>query len=233
MSSIHLEAKVGEIAETILLPGDPLRAKHVAETFLDDAVCYNNVRGMLGFTGYYKGNRVSVQGTGMGMGSHAIYVHELINTYNVKNLIRVGTCGTIQENTNLGQVLLAMSASGDCSANSQYFEGLQYAATADFDLLHKAYQVAQKLNIKTYQGSVFSTDTFYDTKPDRWEKWQKHGIMGVEMETQILFTLAKRFSVNALSILTVSDNIITGEATTAMERQESFNDMMRIALELA
>ena len=233
MSSIHLEAKVGDIAETVLLPGDPLRAKHVAETFLDDAVCYNNVRGMLGFTGYYKGNRVSVQGTGMGMGSHSIYVHELINTYKTKNLIRVGTCGTIQENINLGQVLLAMSASGDCDANSHYFEGMHFAATADFDLLMKAYNAANVMNIKTYQGSVFSTNTFYDDAPNRWEKWQKHGILGVEMETQILFTLAKRFGVKALSILTVSDNLITGEATSALEREQSFNDMMKIALELA
>jgi purine-nucleoside phosphorylase len=233
MSSIHLEAKVGDIAETVLLPGDPLRAKHVAETFLDDAVCYNNVRGMLGFTGYYKGNRVSIQGTGMGMGSISIYVHELINTYNVKNLIRVGTCGSIQENINLGQVLLALSASGDSDANSLYFQGMHYAATADFDLLMKAYNTANDMNIKTYQGSVFSTNTFYDDEPNRWEKWQKHGILGVEMETQILFTLAKRFGVKALSILTVSDNIITGEATSAMDREQGFSDMMKIALELA
>jgi purine-nucleoside phosphorylase len=233
MSSLHLEAKVGDIAETVLLPGDPLRAKHVAETFLDDVVCYNKVRNMFGFTGYYKGNRVSIQGTGMGMGSTSIYVNELINTYRVKNLIRVGTCGSIQENINLGQVLLAMSASGDSDANNLYFKGMHYAATADFDLLMKAYHIAEKLNIKTYRGSVFSTNTFYDDTPNRWEIWQKHGILGVEMETQILFTLAKRFGVKALSVLTVSDNIITGEATTALERQQSFDDMMRIALELA
>lgn len=233
MSSIHLEAKAGDIAETVLLPGDPLRAKFVAENFLDDAVCYNNVRGMLGFTGYYKGNRVSIQGTGMGMGSHSIYVHELINTYKVKNLIRVGTCGTIQEHINLGQVLLAMSASGDSDANSLYFKGMHYAATADFDLLMKAYEAANDMNIRTYQGSVFSTNTFYDDAPNRWEIWQKHGILGVEMETQILFTLAKRFGVKALSILTVSDNILTGAATSAKEREQSFNDMMKIALELA
>lgn len=233
MSSIHLEAKVGDIAETVLLPGDPLRAKFVAENFLDDAVCYNNVRGMLGFTGSYKGNRVSIQGTGMGMGSISIYVNELISTYKVKNLIRVGTCGTIQEGLNLGQVLLTMSASGDSDANRHYFEGLHYAATADFDLLLKAYEAAKSMNIKTYQGSVYSTNTFYDDAPNRWEKWQKHGILGVDMETQILFTLAKRFGVKALSILTVSDNILTGEASSALDRQESFNDMMKIALSLA
>jgi purine-nucleoside phosphorylase len=169
----------------------------------------------------------------MGMGSVAIYVHELINTFKVKNLIRVGTCGAIQENINLGQVLLAMSASGDSDANSLYFEGMHYAATADFDLLQKAYKAAERLNIKTYKGSVFSTNTFYDDIPNRWEKWQKHGILGVEMETQMLFTLAKRFGVKALSVLTVSDNIVTGETTSSLDREQSFNDMMKIALELA
>ena len=234
MSSIHIEAKVGDIAETVLLPGDPLRAKYVAETYLKDVVCYNKVRNMFGFTGYYNGKKVSVQGTGMGMGSASIYIHELINTYNAKNLIRIGTCGSIQENINLGQVVLAMSASGDSDANSLYFEGMHYAATADFDLLLKAYETAQKLKIKTYKGSVFSTNTFYDDDiPNRWQKWQKHGILGVEMESQMLFTLAKRFNVKALSILTESDNIIPGESTSSKERDQSFNDMMNIALELA
>lgn len=233
MSSLHIEAKVGDIAETVLLPGDPLRAKYVAENFLDDAVCYNNVRGMLGFTGYYKGNRVSIQGSGMGMGSIAIYVNELISNYKVKNLIRVGTCGTFQENIKLGQVILAMSASGDSDANSLYFKGMHYAATADFDLLLKAYKIANDLNIKTIQGSVFSTNTFYDDVPNRWDIWKKHGVLGAEMESQILYTLAKRFDVKALSILTVSDNIITKESSSSKERETSFNDMMRIALELA
>lgn len=233
MGSLHIEAKVGAIAETVLLPGDPLRAKYVAETFLDDAVCYNNVRGMLGFTGYFKGKRVSIQGSGMGMGSIAIYVNELISTYKVKNLIRVGTCGTIQENLKLGQVLLAMSASGDSDANMLYFKGMHYAATADFDLLLKAYKIANELNIKTIQGSVFSTNSFYDDSPNRWDIWKKQGILGAEMESQILYTLAKRFGVKALSILTVSDSILTKESSSAKDRETSFNDMMRIALELA
>ncbi len=233
MSSLHIEAKVGDIAETVLLPGDPLRAKHVADTFLTDVVCYNRVRNMFGYTGFYKGNRVSIQGTGMGMGSTSIYVNELISTYKVKNLIRVGTCGAIQDNIKLGQVLLAMSASGDSDANRLYFDGMHYAATADFDLLLKAHQVAERLNIKTYKGSVFSTNTFYDNAPNRWDKWKKQGILGVEMETQILFTLAKRFGVKALSVLTVSDNIITGESSSAKDREQSYNDMMKIALELA
>lgn len=233
MGSLHLEAKVGDIAETVLLPGDPLRAKYVADNFLEKAFCYNNVRGMLGFTGFYKGKRVSIQGSGMGMGSIAIYVNELIKDYNVKNLIRVGTCGTFHEHMKLGQVVLAMSASGDSDANSLYFKGMHYAATADFDLLLKAYQIAKDLKINTLQGSIFSTNSFYDDNPNRWDIWKKQGILGVEMESQILYTLAKRFDTKALSIVTVSDNIITKESSSAKERETSFNDMMRIALELA
>lgn len=233
MSSIHLEAKVGDIADTVLLPGDPLRAKYVAENILTDAVCYNNVRGMLGFTGYYNGNRISIQGTGMGMGSTGIYVNELIQTYKVKNLVRVGTCGAIQTKLKVGQVILAMSASGDSGANRSDFKGLHYAATADFSLLLKAYQAAQKLGIDTLQGSIFSTDIFYDSNPTRWDIWEQHGILGVEMETQILFTIAKRYGAKALSVLTVSDNIRTGDAASAKDREQSFMDMMRIACELA
>ncbi len=232
MASIHIEAKDGDIAETILLPGDPMRAKFVAENMLTDAFCYNKVRGMLGFTGFYNGKRVSIQGTGMGMGSTSIYVNELVTTYKVKNLIRVGTCGAIQKDLNIGQVILAMSASGDSGANIAYFEGMQYAATADFKLLQKAHEVAQRLNINTRQGSIFSTDTFYDDNPHRWDKWIQHGILGVEMESQILFTLAKRLGVRALAILTVSDNIITGAEASSKDREQAYMDMMRIAFEL-
>jgi len=233
MGSIHISAKVGDIAETVLLPGDPLRAKFVAENMLEDAVCYNEVRNMFGYTGYYNGKRVSIQGSGMGMGSAAIYVNELITTYGVKNLIRVGTCGAIQEDLKIGQVILAMSASGESSSNQTYFNGKHYAATADFDLLMKAYETAKRLKISTLQGSIFSSDTFYDDEPNRWDKWQKHGVLGVEMESQILFTIAKRFGAKALSIVTVSDNIITGEAAGSKEREQSYTDMMRIAFELA
>ena len=233
MSSLHIEAESDQIAETILLPGDPLRAKFVADNMLEDAFCYNKVRNMLGFTGIYKGKKVSVQGTGMGMGSASIYINELITTYNVKQLIRVGTCGAIQDHLKLGDVILAMSASGDSGANQVYFEGMHYAATADFDLLCKAYEAAQRLNIQTQQGSVFSTNTFYDDDPQRWDKWERHGILGIEMESQILFTLASRFNVKALSILTVSDHIKTGEASSHTQREKSYVDMMKIALELA
>lgn len=231
--SIHIGAKQGAIAETVLLPGDPLRAKFVAENLMEDAVCYNNVRGMLGFTGTYKGKRVSIQGSGMGMGSLAIYVNELISDYGVKNVMRVGTCGAIQRSLQIGQVILAMSASGDSGANRYYFEGLDYAATADFNLLMEAYTVAQKMNINTLQGSIFSTNIFYDPKPDRWDKWIKHNILAVEMESQMLYTLAARLGARGLSILTVSDNIITGEASSSEEREKSYTDMMKIALEIA
>jgi purine-nucleoside phosphorylase len=233
MASFHIEAKEGDIAETVLLPGDPLRAKYVAENLLTDAVCYNKVRNMLGYTGYYEGKRISIQGTGMGMGSSAIYVNELINTYKAKNLIRVGTCGAIQKELTLGHVILVLSASGDSGANIAYFHGMHYAATADFDLLLKAYNIARDLNIKTAQGTIFSTDTFYDDIPNRWDIWEKHGILGVEMESQILFTLAKRHGVKALSILTVSDNIITGVSAPAKDREQAYMDMMKIALKMA
>ncbi|MEZ4985767.1 MAG: hypothetical protein R2795_12165 [Saprospiraceae bacterium] len=155
MPSLHIEAEIGEIAETVLLPGDPLRAKFMAETMLEEAVCYNQIRGMYGFTGYYKGKRVSIQGSGMGMGSAGIYVHELITTYGVKNIIRVGTCGCIQEYLDLGQIIVAMSASGDSDANSYHFKGLHYAATADYDLLYRAVEAAKRLGIATVQGYNF------------------------------------------------------------------------------
>ncbi|WP_367916244.1 purine-nucleoside phosphorylase [Leadbetterella sp. DM7] len=233
MRSIHLEASVGDIAETVLLPGDPLRAKFVAENYLTDVVCYNKVRNMFGFTGLYKGQRVSIQGTGMGMGSAGIYIHELINTYQCKNLIRVGTCGSIQEDLDLGQVLLVTGASGDSDANSVLFKNQHFAPTASFKLLIRAYEIARTLNIPVHPGTVFSTNTFYDVEPDRWDVWKRHGILGIDMETEILYTMACRFGVNALSLLTVSDNILTGSASSQEEREKTFNHMMEVALGLA
>ncbi|MDX1407743.1 MAG: purine-nucleoside phosphorylase [Saprospiraceae bacterium] len=231
--SLHLEAKPGQIAETVLLPGDPLRAKHVAETLLTDAECYNRVRGMFGYTGLFEGRRVSIQGSGMGMPSLGIYVNELITDYGVKNLIRVGTCGAIQPDLEIGQVILAMSASGDSNVNQLFFRGMDFAATSDFNLLIRAHEVARSLGIDTLQGSVFSTDIFYDGDPHRWDKWIQHGVLAVEMETKMLYTLAARFKARALSVLTVSDNIMTGEAASAEARERSFMDMMKIALALA
>lgn len=229
--SLHIGAKKGDIAETILIPGDPLRAKFVAENLLENARCYNEVRGMLGFTGTYHGKRVSIQGTGMGIPSTSIYVNELISEFGVKNILRVGTCGSIHRDLKLGEVILAMSASGDSNVNRIQFEGMDYAPTADFSLLQSAYEASRKLNVKVIVGRVFSTDTFYSKNPNRWDLWAEHGILGAEMESSVLYTLAAKFKVRALSILTVSDNIITGESTTAKEREQAFMDMMRIALE--
>jgi purine-nucleoside phosphorylase len=215
----------------VLLPGDPLRAKYIAENFLKDAVCYNEVRGMYGFTGTYKGQRVSVQGTGMGVPSISIYVNELISEYQVTDLIRVGTCGGLQPHLHIPDVILAMSASTDSQVNKLIFGGSDYAPTADFDLLKRAYDVASEHNINVNVGPVFTSDTFYHDDPDPWKLWLKYGILAVEMETAALYTLAAKFGVNALSILTVSDDLSTGQTATSEERQTTFTQMMEIALE--
>lgn len=231
--SIHIGAKKGDIANTVLLPGDPLRAKFVAETFLEDIVCYNEVRGMYGFTGTYKGKRVSVQGSGMGIPSISIYTNELITEYGVQNLIRIGTCGAMQEDIHLKDVILAMSASTDSSINKIRFNNMDFAPTASFSLLLKAYNNAVKENIPVKVGNILSTDTFYGDNPDDWKHWAKFGVMAVEMEAAALYTLAAKYNVNALTILTVSDSLITHELTTAEERQKTFLKMIEIALETA
>lgn len=228
--SIHIGAKPGDIAETILLPGDPLRAKHVAENFLQDAICYNEVRGMYGYTGYYNGVRVSVQGTGMGAPSISIYVNELIREYGVKNLIRIGTAGSFQKHIKVKDVVMALAASTTSAMNQNKFRGADFAATADFDLLLKAYNTAQQLNIPVKAGSVLSSDEFYEEDPLFYKKWADYGVLCVEMETSALYTIAAKYGVKALSILTISDSLCNGESCTAAERQSSFNDMVRIAL---
>lgn len=231
--STHIGAKENDIANTVLLPGDPLRAKFIAENFLEDAVCYTEVRGMYGFTGTYKGKRVSVQGTGMGVPSISIYANELIQFYGVKNLIRIGTCGSMQEDIKMRDVILAMSASTDSNINKLRFNGADYAATASFELLKEAYDVAKKKGIEPKVGNVLTSDTFYNDDPDSWKLWAKFGVIAAEMETAGLYTLAAKFNVNALTILTVSDSIVSNEATTAEERQKTFTQMMEIALEIA
>ena len=230
--SIHIEAKEGDIAETILLPGDPLRAKYIAENFLEDVFCYNRVRGMYGYTGFYKKKRVSVQGTGMGVPSISIYVNELISSYKVKNLIRIGSCGSMQSNVKIRDVILAMSASTDSSINKIRFKGLDYAPTANFTLLKNAYDIALAKGIKIKMGSVLTTDTFYNDNPDSWKHWANYGLLAVEMETAALYTLASKFKVKALSILTVSDSLVTHEETSSEERQKTFNQMVEVALDL-
>jgi len=231
--SFHIGAKVGDIAEIMLLPGDPLRAKFIAETFLEDISCYNTVRNMLGFTGMYKGNRISIQGAGMGIPSTAIYANELINEYGVKTMIRIGTCGSIREDIGIGEVLLAMSASTDSSMNRLKFGGMDYAPAANFELLDKAFHKARELSIEALVGGIFSTDSFYDDNPDRYKIWADHGVLGAEMESMLLYTLAAKTNVKALSILTVSDNLVTGAVMSSEERERKIEDMTRIALEVA
>ncbi|GEN35703.1 purine-nucleoside phosphorylase [Aneurinibacillus danicus] len=231
--SIHIGAKQGEIAESILLPGDPLRAKYIAETFLEDEVCYNEVRGMLGFTGTYKGKRISVQGTGMGVPSISIYVNELIREYGVKNLIRVGTCGGIQKDVKVRDVIIAMTSCTDSNMNHLTFPGFDFAPCANFDLLKTAYEAGVNKGLHVRVGNILTADVFYRDSMDPVKKLGEYGVLAVEMETAALYTLAAKYGVNALSILTVSDHIFTGEETTAEERQTTFNDMIIMALETA
>jgi len=231
--SIHIGAKEGDIASTVLLPGDPLRAKYIAENFLTGTNCYNKVRGMYGYTGVYKGKRVSIQGTGMGIPSISIYVNELITNYKAKNLIRIGSCGSMQADIKIRDVILAMSASTDSHINKIRFNGMDYAPTANYNLLKRAHDIASEKDIALKIGSVLTSDTFYNDNPNSWKHWANYGILAVEMETAALYTLAAKFKVNALSILTVSDSLVTREETTSEERQKTFNQMVEVALELA
>lgn len=230
--SIHIGASENQIAETVLLPGDPLRAKYIAETFLENVICYNEVRNMFGFTGEYKGKRISVQGTGMGVPSISIYINELMNSYNVQNLIRVGTCGAIQKDVQVRDVILAMTASTDSQMNRLTFGGVDYAPTASFDLLKNAYDTGLEKGLKLKVGNVFTADMFYNDNAEH-EKWAQYGILAIEMETSALYTLAAKYGRKALSVLTVSDHILTGEETTAEERQTTFNEMIQVALDAA
>jgi purine-nucleoside phosphorylase len=231
--SIHIAAKQGQIAPTVLLPGDPLRAKHIAETMLEDPVCYNEVRGMLGYTGRYEGKRISVMGTGMGIPTLSIYVHELVTEYHVKTLIRVGTCGALQPDLEVGDIVLPMSSSTNSHINRLRFDGMDYAPTASFHLLLKAYETAKRLGARVRVGGMFASDTFYGDDPEWWKKWAAYGALVVEMETSGLYTLAAKFGVDALSVLTVSDNVVTGESSTAQQRERGFTQMAKIALEIS
>ena len=230
--SVHIEAKKGEIAETVLLPGDPMRAKWIADTFLKDVKQYNDVRGLLGFTGTYNGKKVSVQGTGMGIPSTLIYCTELITEYGVKNLIRVGSAGSYQKDVKIRDIVLAMSASTNSCLNTIRFNGADYAPTASFKLFQKAVEVAKEKNITVNAGGVLSSDEFYADEFDSYKKWADYGVLCVEMETAGLYTVAAKHNVNALSILTISDSLVTKERTTAEEREQTFKEMIEIALEL-
>jgi purine-nucleoside phosphorylase len=231
--TIHIGAKPGDIADTVLLPGDPYRAKWAAETFLENPVLINEVRGMLGYTGIWKGNRVTIHGSGMGMPSLSIYVNELIKDYDCKTLIRIGSTGGMQEKVKLRDVILAQTASSLSTPSLGMFKEINFAPCADFDLLHKAYHAAETKGIDTHVGGIYSADVFYDERPDLNEQMTRHGILAVEMEAAELYNLAHRYGRRALAVLTVSDHLVTGEALPAEDREKSFGDMVEIALEAA
>lgn len=231
--TIHIGAKPGQIAETVLLPGDPYRARWAAEKFLEGAELVNEVRGMLGFTGHYKGERVTIQGSGMGMPSLSIYTNELISTYNAQTLIRIGSCGGMQPHVAVRDVIVAMSATTITSPSSAIFREVNYAPTANYELLSAAVTAADNKGIRNHVGGVYSSDVFYAERPDLDEQMVRHGILGVEMEAAELYTLAARHGRRALAVLTVSDHLQTGEALPSEDREQTFGDMVEIALEAA
>ena len=231
--SVHIAAKNGEIADTVLLPGDPKRAKWIAENFLENAVCYTDIRGMLGFTGTYKGKRISVQGTGMGIPSMSIYITELMKDYGVKTLIRVGSAGSYQEDVKIRDIVVALSTSTDSNINNRRFKGASFAPTVNFDLLSKVLKTAEEKNIKIKAGNILTSDEFYNDDPSYFKKWAEFGVLAVEMETAALYTLASKYKAKALSILTISDSLVSPEITSFEEREKTFNEMIELALETA
>ena len=232
--STHIGAQPGDIAPLVLLPGDPLRAKWIAETFLENARSYNEVRGMHGYTGTWRGQRVSVQGSGMGQPTLAIYVNELFREYDVQSIIRVGSCGALVEKVGVRDVILASGACTDSGMNRLRFHGLDYAPVADFGLLRAAHDAAQgRDDVTVWTGLIFSGDQFYTPRPELMGPMVEHGVLAVEMEASALYTLAAKYDRKALAICTVSDHIVTGEETTAQERQETFAAMVEIALKAA
>ncbi|MBY5933869.1 purine-nucleoside phosphorylase [Tateyamaria omphalii] len=231
--TVHIGAAEGQIAETVLMPGDPYRAKWAAETFLDGAELVNEVRGMLGFTGMWKGNRVTIQGSGMGMPSLSIYANELISTYGAQTLIRIGSCGGMQPHVGIRDVIIAMTASTITSPSAGFFKEINYAPCADYGLLAAAVKAAEARGTKTHVGGIYSSDVFYAERPDLDEQMTRHGILGVEMEAAELYTLAARHGRRALAVLTVSDHLQTGEALPSEDRERTFGDMVEIALEAA
>lgn len=233
MSTPHNAAKVEDVAKTVLMPGDPLRAKFIAENFLENPVCINTVRNMLGYTGTYKGRKVTVMGGGMGMPSVGIYTYELFNFYDVDNIIRIGSCGSYRDDVKLGGLMIAQGACTDSNYAHNYNLPGTFAPIADFGLLRKAVEVAESKNIPVAVGNVLSSDVFYNDADDVNERWAKMGVMCVEMEAAALYMNAARAGKKALCILTVSDQIFTDEHLSAEERQTSFKSMMEVALELA
>jgi purine-nucleoside phosphorylase len=232
--STHIGAEPGQIAPTVLLPGDPLRARWIARTFLDDAVCHSEVRGMLGYTGTWRGRPVSVQGSGMGQPSMSIYVNELLDDYDVQTVVRVGSCGALTERVAIRDLVIASGACTDSSMNRLRFHGLDYAPVADFGLLRAAYDAAQaRDDVTAHVGLILSGDTFYNPRPELTAPLVEHGVLAVEMEASALYTLAAAKGRRALAICTVSDHVVTGEETTSQEREETFGAMVEVALEAA
>ncbi len=230
--SIHIAASKGAIAETVLMPGDPLRAKWIAETFLENAVCYNEIRGMLGYTGSFNGKKVSVQGSGMGIPSAMIYYHELINEYGVKNIIRVGSAGSYQKDIHVRDIVLAMAASTTSGINNSRFINADYSPTANFDLLLKAALYARERNIPIRAGNVLSADEFYEDSPEDYKLWAQYGVLCVEMEAAGLYTVAAKYGVKALAILTISDSLVSDKRASSEDRETSFGEMIEIALNI-
>lgn len=231
--TIHIGAEKGDIAPTVLMPGDPYRAKWAAETFLQDARCINEVRGMLGFTGTWNGHPVTIQGSGMGMPSLSIYANELIQDYDAQTLIRIGSCGGMQKHVGIRDVILAMTATTLSTPSRGIFKEINFAPCADYGLLAAAHTASTAKAVPTHVGGIYSSDVFYDERPDLNEQMQRHGILGVEMEAAELYNLAARHGRRALAILTVSDHLLTHEALPAEDRERSFGDMVEIALQAA
>lgn len=231
--TVHIGAKPGEIAETILMPGDPLRAEWAAKTFLDTPVCVNQLRGMLGYTGTWRGHRVTIHGSGMGMPSLSIFANELIRDYRAKTLIRIGSAGAMQAHIGLRDIVLAMGCSSLSTPSRGIFREMQFAPCADFGLLTAAHRAALARGVPTHVGGIYSSDVFYDERDDLNAQLTRHGVLAVEMEAAELYTLAARYGVRALAVLTISDHLITKEELPAADRQSSFADMVEIALEAA
>lgn len=231
--TVHIGAEKGDFAETVLMPGDPYRAKWAAETFLSDVRLVNEVRGMFGFTGTWKGHRVSIQGSGMGMPSLSIYANELIRDFDAQTLIRIGSCGGMQPHVKVRDVIIAMTATSVSSPSRTIFKEVNFAPSADWTLLRNAVAAAEAQGLSPHVGGIYSSDTFYDERPDLNEQMVRHGILGVEMEAAELYTLAARYGRRALAVLTVSDHLQTGEALPASERERSFGEMVEIALAAA
>jgi purine-nucleoside phosphorylase len=231
MATPHIEAAAGDFAETVLMPGDPLRAKFIADNFLEDVKCVTRVRNMFGYTGTYKGKRISVMGSGMGIPSISIYATELYKDYGVENIIRIGSCGAVRDDIKVRDIIIGMAASTDSNVNRSRFNNVDFAACADFSLLRKVVDTADKLGQKVNVGNIFTADLFYTPQPEMFSLMESHGILAVEMEAAGLYGVAAELGKKALTVLTVSDHIKTGEQTTADERESTFKDMMELTLE--